>query len=139
MLAHAQCTACTHTWSQAKIAEGMAKAMTLRDEKAQKKFAKEEAKKEELVAEAAPEPEPEPEPIAEAAPTLKPAEMAARVKELRALLPKADLKACKMALEAVGFDLEAAKAALEAEKAEEWAAQEAADAVRSAYTVRMQG
>ena len=92
---------------QAKIAEGTAKAMAMRDEKAQKKFAKEEAKAEpEVVAKAAPEPEPE-----AAAPALKPAEMAARVKELRAVLPKADLKMCKQALDAAGFDFEAVCAA----------------------------
>ena len=50
---------CAHN-RQAKIAEGTAKAMAMRDEKAQKKFAKEEAKAEpEVVAKAAPEPEPE--------------------------------------------------------------------------------
>ena len=61
---------------------------------------------EEPVAEAASEPEPEAE-----APALKPAEMAARVKELRAVLPKADLKMCKQALDAAGFDFEAVCAA----------------------------
>ena len=66
------------------------------------------------------EPEaPEPEP-------LKPAEIAAKVKELRAMLPKADLKECKQALEAAGFDLEAAKAAVLEAKSAEWDAEEAA-------------
>merc|ERR1719253_1629773 len=44
------------------------------------------------------------------------------VKELRALLPEADLKMCKAALEAADGDLEAAKSAIEAEHGAGWAA-----------------
>merc|ERR1712087_496987 len=47
------------------------------------------------------------EPVVEA--KLKPAEIAAKVKELRTRLPRADLKACKAAVMASGGDLEAAK------------------------------
>merc|ERR1719201_1195995 len=84
-----------------------------------------------------PEPEPEPEPVAaeaapetepEAAPALSAGELMARVKELRAELPRASMKECKAAVEAAGGDLAAAKVALEAEKADAWAAEDAAKA-----------
>merc|ERR1719487_644069 len=110
---------------KASIKEGTAAAMDLRDAKAQKKFEKEEAKKAaEPVAEAAEEPAAVAEP--EAAPAMSPKELMAALKDLRAELPRADLKECKAAIEASNGDVAAAKAALLAEKGAEWEAAEAA-------------
>ena len=56
---------------------------------------------------------------------LKPADLAKGVKELRGLLPKADLKACKEAVVAADGDVAAAKAAMEAQFGAEWEASDA--------------
>merc|ERR1719258_732802 len=95
--------------------------MEMRDAKAQKKFAEAEAK---AAAEAA-------EPAAEAAPApaaLSAGELMKLVKTLKAELPRAEMKACKEALEANGGDVAAAKASIEAEMASVWAAEDEAKA-----------
>jgi len=63
-----------------------------------------------------------------AAVELKPAAIAACVKELRLLLPRADLKACKAAVMAAAGDVEAARAALLEELGAEWEARDASEA-----------
>jgi len=68
----------------------------------------------------------------EVAPALKPAEIAACVKQLRMLLPRADLKVCKEAVVAAGGDVELAKAQLLADYEAEWEAQDAAEAAELA-------
>ena len=78
----------------------------------------------EPVAEAAPEPEP----AADAAPALSAGELMKLVKTLKAELPRAEMKACKEALEANGGDVAAAKASIEAEMASVWAAEDEAKA-----------
>jgi len=75
-----------------------------------------------------------------AAPVLSASDLMALMKQLRAELPRADLKACKAALESTGGDLAAASAALTAEHGEAWAAAEAADAAEiQAGTVKAMG
>merc|ERR1719163_2114998 len=78
----------------------------------------------EPVAEAAPEPEP----AADAAPALSAGELMKLVKTLKAELPRAEMKACKEALEANGGDVAEAKASIEAEMASVWAAEDEAKA-----------
>ena len=70
--------------------------------------------------------EEEPAAVEEAAPAMSPKELMAALKDLRAELPRADLKECKAAIEASNGDVESAKAALLAEKGAEWEAAEAA-------------